>query len=194
MPSTSTSSPPLLVLVTRASTISPLRRFSQLASTAAPFSERIKMPLGVSKWSIRTSIVSPGSGSSPVNCSTGKTPSLLAPRSTKMLLPRMLMTLPVWRPLRVSCPSAPFRGHPSGSFLARRAGLDWPTSKRRGVEAGHRRFEFGVEVRVPVPLEGKLWHGRLRGPAGHRVERGVDRGILIRSSAVSVVGHRAYPE
>ena len=51
MPSTSTSRPPLLTLVTLASTIRPLRRFSQLASTAAPLRLRIRRPSSVSKWS-----------------------------------------------------------------------------------------------------------------------------------------------
>ena len=63
MPSTSTSRPPLFVLVTRASTIRPLRRFSQLASTAAPLRERRRMPSSVSKRSTMTSIMSPGLGS-----------------------------------------------------------------------------------------------------------------------------------
>ena len=85
MPSTSTSAPPLITLVTRASTTMPRLRFSQLASTADPLRRRIWTPSPGSKRSTTTSMAEPAAGiSSPSNCSTGKTPSLLPPRSTKM--------------------------------------------------------------------------------------------------------------
>ena len=104
MPSTSTSSPPLLVLVTRASTISPLRRFSQFASTAAPLSERIRGPRRGRTGRRRPRSCRPGWADSSSNCSTGMTPSLLAPRSTKTLLPRMPMTFPFCMPAPSSWP------------------------------------------------------------------------------------------
>ena len=62
------------------------------------------MPSAVSKRSTLTSIMSPGLGSVSPNCSTGTTPSLLAPRSTKTLLPRTPMTLPCFRPGLASWP------------------------------------------------------------------------------------------
>ncbi len=61
----------------------------------------------------------------------------------------------------------------------------------RLVEAGHRGLELGVEVRVPLPLERDFLDGLLRGSAGDRVQGGVDRGVLIRTAAVSLVGHRS---
>ena len=86
-----------MTLVPRASTITPLRRFSQLASMADPLSRRSWIPsLG------RSDRRRPRSGTqargSPSNWSRGMTPSLLPPRSTKMLLPRTPMTLPVRSP------------------------------------------------------------------------------------------------
>ena len=181
MPSTSTSRPPLFVLVTRASTIRPLRRFSQLASTAAPLSERISRPSSVSNRSTTTSIMSPGLGSSPWNCSTGTTPSLLAPRSMKTLLPRTLMTLPVLEPGAASWPRWPLgtcsrsaarvRGVATSNFEGSKPAIAASSSASRS--ASHCRFERDFLGWAP------------RGLRGRRVEGGIDRVVLagIRSDS-----------
>ncbi len=152
MPSTTTSRPPSLVLVTRASTIRPLRRFSSSPRRPRTFRERISKPSSVSKWSTITSIMSPGWGRASVESVDRQDPSLLAPRSTKMLLPRMAMTLPVSGAAAGSALLAPLA---AGPVSARSPGL----GTRRGdvefrrVEPLKRGFQLGLEIGVPLPLE-----------------------------------------
>ena len=100
-----------------------------------------------------------GQRQSPSNWSTGRTPSLLPPRSTKMLLPRTPMTLPVRRPGR--------------TFLASLAlgtgGFAWPCGASRiladgcGIEPGQGGLELGFQAFVPLSLERQI---EVVGPPG----------------------------
>ena len=152
MPSTSTSSPPLFVLVTRASTISPLRRFSQLASTAAPLSERISRPSSGSNRSTTTSIRSPGLGR-PVDELLDRDDAFalgaevdedaLAPDADDLSLLRAAAELL----------AAVGLGHVLAVGGSGARALD---VEGRRVEARHRGLELGVEVGVPLTLQGEL--------------------------------------
>ena len=190
MPSTSTSSPPLLVLVTLASTIRPFAEVLPARLDGGALERQEEDPLGgVEAVDADLDRVA-GLGQVPGEL-VGRDDALqlLAPRSTKTLRPRTAITLPIWRPLAGLGPALALRGLAAGALVAREAagGADL---EGRGVEPGHRGFELGVEVVVPLLLERDIGRS-VRGLArGHGVEGSVNRGIPRRGAEVSVFGHR----
>ena len=174
IPSTSTSTPPLIVLVTLASTIAPFFKLSQLASIASPLRRRWTMPSLRSKWSTTTSMSVPGCGDLALEMVERNDPLALAAEINEEAPASDADDPSHARPLPAFLPPVPL-GHGVRVPDAWRGGRD---VERLGVEAAHRRLKFRVQVRVPLTLERKL-----RGRIGLRrarqcvIQRLIDRRI-----------------
>ena len=187
MPSTSTSRPPLTVLVTRASTITPLPRVSQSASMAAPFRLSTWMPSSGSKRLTTTSIVEPGCGKVALELVDRKNALALAPEIDEDALAAdaddlagaqaraaLLAPLVSWR--RVL--RGPVRG---GAIFADGC----------RIKAGEGGLELGFHSLIPLALERQVEMLRVAASsAGDRRSAGVDRGVHTQIDFSARIGVR----
>ena len=169
-----------MTLVTRASTTMPRLRFSQLASIAAALAaEDLDAFIGVESFDDDLDgRARPRGAPCPRTARPARRPRSCRPGQRRWTCPGRRSPC---RSAGPACP--PGRADRADWARARIAAGAARTVEAPGVEVLERGFELGLEVGVPLALEGDLGRARLAGgPPGRFGELGIDLIVRVRAS------------